>query len=159
MGREWTHREWTEEEIEFLKENYGEMSPKEIGKELSRSPDSIREGARSLGLKEEGSIGGDGGTYRIDVKMHPSEGSRNIFLMANEAARIVQEGEAGAEDIDRVIEFNFGWERGPCKLADERGIDRIVERLEELHEELQDERYRPCSLLKDYAKEGRRFYE
>lgn len=77
---------------------------------------------------------------------------------ANEAAYMVDDDVADPEDIDTAIQYGLGWSEGPCKLADDEGIDKIVDLLEDLYDEHEMEMYKPCSLLKEYAEEGRGFY-
>lgn len=84
---------------------------------------------------------------------------RMYAVAANESAWLIHEGAAEAEDIDTAIEYGLGWGSGPCKLADEEGIDAIVKKLESLYEEHEDNRYKPCPLLKEYVSKGRGFYE
>lgn len=98
-------------------------------------------------------------TFRVDVKRSPFAETTDLFLMINEAARLVQNEDLSAEDVDKSIEFGFGWEKGPLKIADGKGLDKVVEKLEELAVKSGDERYEPCSLLKKYVKRGRSFYE
>mgnify|MGYP000539449701 CR=1 FL=1 len=50
MGR--SYRKWTEEEVEFLINNYHHMTSEEIGKILNRPPQMVRWKARQLGLKK-----------------------------------------------------------------------------------------------------------
>ncbi len=63
------------------------------------------------------------------------------------------------KDINTAIEYGLGWGEGPYKLADDKGIDNLVELLEDLHDKHEMEMYEPCLLLKEYAEEGRGFYE
>ncbi len=83
---------------------------------------------------------------------------RIYAVAANEAAFIIYDDVADPEDIDTAIEMGLGWGEGPCKLADDEGLDDIVALLEELYDEHGDERYDPCPLLKEYVDEGRGFY-
>lgn len=44
-------KKWTEDEIDFLKKNYGKKLAKDIGKRINRNPKSIRDKAHLLKLK------------------------------------------------------------------------------------------------------------
>lgn len=120
-------------------------------------------------LVEDGKLGKKSGEGFYDswpdrpsislMKAEEFDHKRIYAVAANEAAFIVDDDVADADDIDTSIEMGLGWGEGPCKLADSEGLDNIVELLEELYEEHGDERYKPCSLLKEYAEEGRGFYE
>lgn len=137
-----------------LYEGYGErMKPAPVTEEL------VEEG--KLG-KKSGEGFYDSWPDRPSISLMQAEefNYKRIYAMAaNEAAYIVQNDVARPEDIDDAIEYGLGWGEGPCKLADDEGIDNIVELLEDLYDEHGDERYKPCPLLKEYVEEGRGFYE
>lgn len=44
---------WTEEEINYLKENYNNLTNKELGKFLNRTQSSVEKKLKKLGLKKE----------------------------------------------------------------------------------------------------------
>ncbi|MDH2428418.1 3-hydroxyacyl-CoA dehydrogenase family protein [Sphaerisporangium sp. TRM90804] len=92
--------------------------------------------------------------------------SRVLHRMINEAARVVEEGRASAEDVDALMEGCLGHPTGPLKTADLIGIDNLVDSLRVLHERTGDEASRPCDLLLRLVdagdlgrKSGRGFYE
>jgi enoyl-CoA hydratase/3-hydroxyacyl-CoA dehydrogenase len=101
----------------------------------------------------------DAGTYtRVDI---PSERRYEydpypmIASAVNEAAWLLDNDVTTRADIDRAMCVGMSWPRGPLEIADEHGIDRIVERLERLHGETGRELYEPHPLLEEMVEEGR----
>jgi len=76
---------------------------------------------------------------------------RSWVVAVNEAARLVEEGVADPPTIDTAMTLGVSWPRGPCQFADEKGLDKVVERLEELAERYKSELYIPCQLLQELA--------
>ncbi|PSQ39514.1 3-hydroxybutyryl-CoA dehydrogenase [Halobacteriales archaeon SW_5_70_135] len=91
--------------------------------------------------------------------------SRLGVALGMEAARMVQEGVASAEDIDTAMRLGYNFPMGPLELGDQVGWDVRVDVGEYLAEELGREVYRPPQNVKrmvragDYGrKTGRGFY-
>lgn len=84
--------------------------------------------------------------------------ARVLAMVVNEAAFAVMEGVANAQDIDTAMKLGTNYPKGPLAWADEIGADLIVGILQALHSEYGEERYRPCVLLKQYARAGMLFY-
>ena len=91
--------------------------------------------------------------------------SRLGLVLGMEAARMVQEGVASAEDIDTAMELGYNHPMGPLKLGDYNGWDVRVEVGEYLSKELGSDVYRPPQIVKrmvnagDYGvKTGQGFY-
>ncbi|WP_327255532.1 3-hydroxyacyl-CoA dehydrogenase family protein [Streptomyces sp. NBC_01244] len=91
--------------------------------------------------------------------------NRVLMLTVNEAAFLVHEGVATAEQVDEVFRGCFGHPMGPLETADLIGVDTILHSVEVLHEHYADSKYRPCPLLKQMTeagfhgrKSGRGFY-
>ncbi len=92
--------------------------------------------------------------------------NRVMMLMVNEAMFLVQEGVSTVPDIDRLFKTCFGHKMGPLETADLIGLDTVLKSLEVIYAELNDDKYRPCPLLRKmvYAgrngrKSGRGFYD
>jgi 3-hydroxybutyryl-CoA dehydrogenase len=92
--------------------------------------------------------------------------NRVMMLMVNEAMFLVQEGVASVQDVDRLFKTCFGHKMGPLETADLIGLDTVLRSLDVIYAELNDSKYRPCSLLKKmvYAgmngrKSGKGFYD
>jgi 3-hydroxybutyryl-CoA dehydrogenase len=84
--------------------------------------------------------------------------SRVISMLINEAADSLYLGIASREDLDTAMTKGVNYPKGLLKWADEIGIETIYKKLQWLNEEYNEDRYRPCVLLKRMAKEGKRFY-
>jgi len=80
--------------------------------------------------------------------------SRLGIAMALEAIRMLEEGVASAEEIDRAIELGYGHPMGPLKLTDQVGLDVRLAIAEHLHSEL-GERFRPPQLLRRMVRAGK----
>jgi 3-hydroxybutyryl-CoA dehydrogenase len=80
--------------------------------------------------------------------------SRLGAVLGMEAARMVQEGVASAEDIDTAMERGYNLPVGPLKLGDHNGWDVRVEVGEYLAEELGREVYRPPQNVKQMVRAG-----
>ena len=85
----------------------------------------------------------------VEVEDYPGFVSNRILMpMINEAVFCVMEGVAEPEDIDTVMELGMNHPMGPLTLADFIGLDVCLHILEVLHDELGDDKYRPCPLLR-----------
>lgn len=80
--------------------------------------------------------------------------SRVLHPMINDAARVVQEGTATAEDVDALMQGCLGHATGPLRTADLIGIDNLVDSLNVLHERTGDDGCRPCDLLLEKVRAG-----
>ena len=80
--------------------------------------------------------------------------SRLGIALAMEAIRMLEEGVATAEEIDRAIELGYGHPMGPLKLTDQVGLDVRLAIAEHLLQEL-GERFRPPQLLRRMVRAGK----
>lgn len=92
--------------------------------------------------------------------------SRLLHPMINDAARIVGEGVATADQVDALLQGCLGHPTGPLRTADLIGLDNLVDSLRVLHERTGEDRYRPCEILLEKVRDGdngrktgRGFYE
>ena len=81
--------------------------------------------------------------------------NRILLPMLNEAMFCVMEGVAEPEAIDTVMKLGMSHPMGPLTLADFIGLDTCLAIMEVLHRDMNDDKYRPCPLLKDMVKEGK----
>jgi len=86
--------------------------------------------------------------------------NRLMFLMVNESARCLEEKVvASPEDADYGMILGTGfpiWRGGPLRFAENFGIKKVVEEMENLART--NEKYVPCSLLREHAQKGTKFY-
>ncbi|RSO21688.1 MULTISPECIES: 3-hydroxyacyl-CoA dehydrogenase family protein [Streptomyces] len=80
--------------------------------------------------------------------------NRILMRVINDAARLVAEGRASAESVDRVFTGCFGHRTGPLATADLIGLDNIVDTLKVLHDRTGDDGYRACDLLLEKVRDG-----
>lgn len=81
--------------------------------------------------------------------------SRVLIAMRNEAARLLAEGVASAEDIDTALKLGGGLPLGPLALIDLVGVDLHVASAEALCRALDTDRFTPPPLLHAMVREGR----
>ncbi|MFP3205545.1 MAG: 3-hydroxyacyl-CoA dehydrogenase NAD-binding domain-containing protein [Metallosphaera yellowstonensis] len=82
--------------------------------------------------------------------------ARLISLAVNEGAQLIQNRIVSAQEIDVVMKLGFNFPKGLMEMADELGLDRVVEHLKEINSK-GFKAYSPNSLLLEMAREGRTF--
>lgn len=80
--------------------------------------------------------------------------SRLGVALGLEAMRMVEEGIAGPEDIDRALELGYGHRMGPLKTSDLVGLDVRLAIAETLSAELPSDRFAPPEILRTLVAEG-----
>ncbi len=108
-----------------------------------------------------------------DVLKYPSsESSKNLsdqdiidrilFSMVNESARCLQEKIVSRPDyLDMALILGTGFppfRGGVLRYADSRGIDVVVDRLQQFSKTTKASRFTPCDYLLDMQKSGKKFY-
>ena len=81
--------------------------------------------------------------------------SRLGLALGLEAIRMVEQGVASAEDIDKAMALGYRHPMGPLRLTDLVGLDVRLAIAEHLHRELGSEAFQPPELLKRMVREGR----
>ena len=81
--------------------------------------------------------------------------NRILLPMLNEAMFCVMEGVAEPEAIDTVMKLGMSHPMGPLTLADFIGLDTCLAIMEVLHRDFNDDKYRPCPLLKEMVEQGK----
>jgi len=92
------------------------------------------------------------------VRVNDSPGfatSRLGLALGLEAMRMVEEGVARPEDIDKAMELGYGHRMGPLKTSDLVGLDVRLAIAETLAAELSGERFAPPAILKKLVAEGK----
>lgn len=80
--------------------------------------------------------------------------NRVLMLTINEAVFLLQDRVAEAVEIDRIFKTCFEHKMGPLETADLIGLDTILYSIEVLHESFNDDKYRPCPLLRKMVDAG-----
>lgn len=95
------------------------------------------------------------GKTPIVVKDSPGFATSRLgVILGLEAMRMLEQGVASAEDIDRAMELGYNHPMGPLKLTDLVGLDVRLAIAEHLHRELKEDQYRPPEILKEKVKAG-----
>jgi enoyl-CoA hydratase/3-hydroxyacyl-CoA dehydrogenase len=76
-------------------------------------------------------------------------------MMINAAADLIENDVATPEAIDTGMRLGAGFPEGICRRGDKLGLDRVLSKLRELHEEHGDERYEPADYLLELVEEGK----
>ena len=91
--------------------------------------------------------------------------NRVLIPLINEACYALYEGLGTVEDIDVGVKLGLNHPMGTLELADLIGLDTCLAIANVLQEELGDDKYRPCPLLRQHVaagwlgkKSGRGFY-
>ncbi len=74
--------------------------------------------------------------------------ARMICCVINEAITTLQENIASPADIDQAMKLGTNYPHGPLAWADHIGLDTVLGVITGLHEEWNEDRYRPAPLLK-----------
>lgn len=96
------------------------------------------------------------GKEPIVVKDAPGFASSRLgVVLGMEAIRMVEQGVATAEDIDKAMELGYRHPMGPLKLTDLIGLDVRLGIAEYLHETLASEAFAPPELLRRMVADGK----
>lgn len=92
----------------------------------------------------------------VEVKDSPGFIVNRLLLpMINEAARLVDEGVAGIEEIDTAMSLGALHPAGPLKVADLIGLDVCGKILTQMAESLENPSFRPAEALLKRIADGR----
>jgi 3-hydroxybutyryl-CoA dehydrogenase len=80
--------------------------------------------------------------------------SRISALVRLECLRMLEEGVASADDIDKALKVGFNWPMGPLELGDFNGLDTYLHILGSLEQTLGD-RFKPTVTLRNLVAAGR----
>jgi 3-hydroxybutyryl-CoA dehydrogenase len=104
--------------------------------------------ARALGLRF--------GKDPITVRDAPGFASSRLGVaLGLEAIRMVEEGVASAEDIDKAMKLGYRHPMGPLELTDLVGVDVRMHIASYLQNELDDQRFAIPELMRRMVEEGR----
>ena len=95
------------------------------------------------------------GKSTICVKNSPGFVVNRILIpMINEAVFVLQEGLAGAAEIDEGMKLGANHPIGPLALADLIGLDTTLAIMNVLYRDFNEPKYRPAPLLKEMVDAG-----
>lgn len=80
--------------------------------------------------------------------------NRILVPMINEAFFVLMEGIATPEEIDEAMKLGTNQPMGPLALADFVGLDTCLAICRIFHDELGEDKYRPCPLMIKYVEAG-----
>jgi len=83
---------------------------------------------------------------------------RVLVMLINEAAEALYLNIASREDIDNAMTKGVNYPKGLLRWADEKGIQHCLDTLDGLYSQYHEDRYRASALLRNMAKEGKKFY-
>ena len=96
------------------------------------------------------------GKEAIVVRDTPGFASSRLgIVLGLEAIRMLEQGVASAEDIDRAMELGYNHPMGPLRLGDLVGLDVRLRVADVLHRELGGEQYRAPDLLRRLVADGK----
>ncbi|MFQ5662772.1 MAG: 3-hydroxyacyl-CoA dehydrogenase family protein [Terriglobia bacterium] len=134
----------------FLGMHFFNPVPKMKLIELVSTPETSEE---TLATAEE--VARQMGKETVRVKESPGfVTSRINALIGNEAFRMLEEGIATAEDIDKAVKLGLNHPLGPFEMVDLVGLDVRLAVLDYLHRRL-GERFQPGRILVEHVKAGR----
>jgi 3-hydroxybutyryl-CoA dehydrogenase len=80
--------------------------------------------------------------------------NRVIIPYINEAANLLEEGVASAEQIDKAVKLGANMPMGPLALADLIGLDIVVQVSEKFQQTFGEAKYHLSGILKELVKQG-----
>jgi 3-hydroxybutyryl-CoA dehydrogenase len=91
----------------------------------------------------------------VEVYEYPGFVTTRVILpMLNEAMMVVMEGVASATGVDTAMRLGYNLNMGPLGLADNMGLDEVLNWMDELFREFGDMKYRPPAILKKLVRAG-----
>ncbi|MCA8944744.1 MAG: 3-hydroxybutyryl-CoA dehydrogenase, partial [Planctomycetes bacterium] len=101
-------------------------------------------------------VGGRLGKDCIVVKDFPGFATSRLGVCIGlEAIRMVEQGVASAEDIDKAMTLGYAHPMGPLKLTDLVGLDVRLNIADYLHKELGSEVFRAPDLMRQMVEAGK----
>lgn len=112
--------------------------------------------AGELGQKtDRGFYDYEGDGVSVDREAASDElAERMIAVMANEVAKLIATDVATPEAIDTGLELGAGFPEGPATMADNHGLDALIDHLEGRHETVGASRYAVSEGLREHAESG-----
>ncbi|MGI6751596.1 MAG: 3-hydroxybutyryl-CoA dehydrogenase [Anaerovoracaceae bacterium] len=95
---------------------------------------------------------------KVAIEVEESPGfvvNRLLIPMINEAAAILAEGVANAEDIDKAMQLGANHPMGPLAIGDMIGLDVILAIMEVFQKEFGEDKYRPHPYIRKLVRGGK----
>jgi len=73
--------------------------------------------------------------------------NRFLCLLYNEAANMIHNGSAGAQEIDQAVKLGCNWPMGITEIIDLAGVDVCAFAIEAMYQMTGEERYKPSPLF------------
>ena len=106
-------------------------------------------------LAQAKSVGARLGKTTITVRDSPGFATSRLgIVLGNEAMRMLEEGVAGARDIDTAMRLGYGHPMGPLELSDLVGLDVRLGISDHLHRTLKGDHYKAPELVRRLVAEG-----
>ena len=116
---------------------------------VTHGPDSLTAAERAVALAQRL------GKEPIVVRDSPGFASSRLgIVLGLEAMRMLEQGVATAEDIDKAMELGYNHPMGPLKLTDQVGLDVRLAIAEYLHATLGKAQYEAPRILREKVKKG-----
>ena len=95
------------------------------------------------------------GKIAVECNDYPGFVANRILMpMINESIYCLMEGVAESKAIDDIMKLGTAHPMGPLELADLIGLDVCLAIMQVLHEQLGDDKYRPCPLVRRMVAAG-----
>jgi 3-hydroxybutyryl-CoA dehydrogenase len=98
--------------------------------------------------------GGEPPAAEVEEKLATQIQERIVAMLVNEAAALVDRGEAGADDVDTAMRLGTNYPFGLLEYADRWGAAAVLDVLAGLDERTPTGRYRPADRLVRVARDG-----
>ncbi|MFP9061446.1 3-hydroxyacyl-CoA dehydrogenase NAD-binding domain-containing protein [Natrialbaceae archaeon A-chndr2] len=96
----------------------------------------------------------DGGVEISPTDSVSAVEDRLLAVMANETAKLVGGDVTDAATVDEAVELGGGFPNGPARMADDRGLEALLETLEDAGEQTGHPRYEVADYLAERATAG-----
>jgi hypothetical protein len=114
-------RKWTEEEIEFVRQNYKSMTCGEMGEKLNRTERSVEHLSAKLNLVREAQVGDRFNRLTIREKFIENKYNQRITF-------VICDCDCGKEHITKLTSIVNNHTKSCGCLKDEKARDRTIER-------------------------------